>query len=488
MILLFIIIAIAAANNVDFSTRSIPVNISLLKQINAPVRFNDWTNRIPCSNQTDIYQSPLVYISDDFTISFPMAANATVFYCQSMTFTLNIMRVKQDQDPRSITYELAYHDKENGRPGDVFFKKTLPSPNGTGIWDNILSVPYYIDLTVKQGDLDDSGLISFDFGNRTFLPYDTTLWFAFYTTGPRHFSSTTYRENRVYWITLNTDGGTTPVVNPLFDSIPNYHYHYKDVNNLLGYNFTNWTEASIVQPYIGISTKTFNLAWSASISCLSTTYLTNRPPTLTPTTVTTTTTSPTTTTITTETPTYIATTATMTVKPSIPPLIAPYNNNESDAPTATIIAIETNTTGEGDPSKKSLTIPLLGMLFFMLIIACVVCVLFKARERKKEKQVEAMLRDNENANGLNRGKTTSLYDFMEKNKSDASEDEFSTSIKEEWVSLETLSSIPLSPRNINNATTTTTTTATTTTTTTMAISGWLGQNFMRSKDTTVKDL
>ena len=103
------------------------------------------------------------------------------------------------------------------------------------------------------------------------LPLNETLWFGFYVTGPRHFvplktSPPTFKENGVYWVTLNEKKGSTPLANELFGGQPNRDFHFKDELNVLKFGRdTEWIDAKRLQTLVYLPTKTHNMAWEVKM-------------------------------------------------------------------------------------------------------------------------------------------------------------------------------------------------------------------------------
>jgi hypothetical protein len=350
---LFIYLIISFTFATDF------IHVDLIKQVNAVERWYDLFNRIRCYEMTDILGSPSVMVADDFIITSSTSENYTS--CESLNFTLNTIRTFQDQNPLAIIIMLMYHDNITNGPGKVFFKRTLLSPNNTGIWDTLVNVPSFTSFIINHGDLDDDNTTKFDFYS---LPRYQTLWFSFYGIGPRDFSVSTYRENSMFWITLNNNTiASTPVVNPLFQNasltVPNYDYFIRsiDVDNMLKFNMSNWTDAIISQPYMLVSTKTYNMAWSVQMTCFH-----NTPPP----------------TMTTETPTINM--VVITSAPSFAPFI-----NSSSSPSS--LKNDTINTPQ-EESKAPIVVPIVGIFMLSITILCIVLCITKSRERSKRKQMD----------------------------------------------------------------------------------------------------
>lgn len=244
----------------------------LVNQSNVYELFYDLSNRIECHNFTDIYRYPLIYVADDFVIPAYTSMdlrNKISSDCTSLTFSFTTIRSKQDLDPYYVTLQLFYHDAVNDAPQNTaFYSKSFCAPNvDTCLWDRRLNIPLKTTLVLQNGDVGDDGVTVFDLSNSNMLPTGQTLWVAIYVTVPVHYANNLFRENTLFWMTLNNKSGSTPLVSTFYNNIPNRHYKYKDVNNLRKNNLTTWTDATVLQPYLGIKTSTFNMAWSLSLSC-----------------------------------------------------------------------------------------------------------------------------------------------------------------------------------------------------------------------------
>jgi hypothetical protein len=347
------------------------VIVDLLHQSNAKERIYDFRNKIRCYNMTEILGSPSINAVDDFVLIppplslFPEEDNG--MECYALNFTLNTIRTYETANPLSVTIHLFYNDPSTNRPGKLFFQRTLSSPNNTGLWDDVVNAPRFTTFIITQGDLDDDNVTVFDLKNTTFLPPYQTLWFGFYGKGPRDYSARTFRENSMFWITLNDDYGSTPLINPLYEnvttnvSIENYHFHVKiiDPSNQFGLHYDNWTDANITQGILGVSTNTFNMAWQVQMIC-------NRL-TLSPTN------------------TILPTTVSPT-NPDIIVIIPP-----SDSPTLEKdINGTSNGSGKGDTSSKStqIVLPTIGLLFLCSIFGCFFFCVYKIRQRRAQKKLE----------------------------------------------------------------------------------------------------
>ena len=162
--------------------------ITLLQQTNGKQLYYDFSNRLICTKFTDIYKFPLILVTDDFVLPAYEQTGIDVSQCTSLVFNITWIRTKRDLDPYNITLLLMRHDSTTNKPSNVsFFKRTLSSPNNTGIWPMLYNVPNPVQLFINQGDIADDGVTMFDFTNRTFLSINETLWFSFYVTVPQHF-------------------------------------------------------------------------------------------------------------------------------------------------------------------------------------------------------------------------------------------------------------------------------------------------------------
>lgn len=264
--LLLCIIAIGSLNRATYHF------IPLVKQVNVNELFFDLSNRVQCQRYTDKFGFPTLKTVDNFVIP-PYESMNTVRGsandCDRLAFQFNTIREKQDLDPTNITLELYYHNASRNGPNDhPFFSRTFARPGNGGTWDTRLNIPVTSTLTLVRGDLGDDGVTVFDMSDQTFLPVSTTLWAGMYVTMPLHLLPSLQQANRFYWVTLNNKTGSTPLVDTLF-GLPNHNYKVRNEADKNGRksNMTDWTDATVYQPIMGIHTTTFNMAWALSIYC-----------------------------------------------------------------------------------------------------------------------------------------------------------------------------------------------------------------------------
>lgn len=445
-VLLVIILVLLNVN------RSTELKLPLITQVNRLERYYDLFNRVRCQELPEIAGRPTFIAADDFVITLPHVAGQKGD-CHALNFIINTIRTRNDKDPQSITYMLLYHDPVTNKPGDVFFKRTLSSPNATGIWDSFLGIPRLTTLTIQQGDLDDDNVTRFDFNNNTFLPHNQTLWFATYVTMVRNYSSTTSKENAFFWVTLNNYTGSTPVVDPLYKetqsniTLINHHYQYMviDIYNQLKYNFSEWTDANIAQSKIGVSTKTYNMAWSVTLQCTfqsptppSTILAPSNAPSDSPIIIT----SP---------PVPINTisstpSATPNATLSTAPSITTDNNTNTNTTNSTTAPphVLTNTTIEDGPPPPTSRIaaPIVGIFVIIVIVGCIFGCIYRSNERANKKKKEAELTAAA-VNNNSENDSHNAISMIDLNTSDEEKE------KDIWIADNELSDVPLDT-NTNN--------------------------------------
>jgi hypothetical protein len=250
-------------------------NLTILNQTNAYERYPNLLNRIMCQNITDKYLSPLLVAADDVVIpSTAYFQSLNVLHglldCSAMQFSFTTIRTRNDLDPKSITLELMRHDDALGAPGTTFYKKTFPWPSNNIEWrQDAIAMPWQSMIVLQLNELGDDGVTRFNFHDPVFFPADR-VWFSFYATVSQHINSV-FRMNSMYWVTLNNNTDSTPV------SEGSYDFVFRDVANLLHYNFVNWTTAKLVEPVMRIVPTTNNLAWTLSFTCQVSTQPTGAP-------------------------------------------------------------------------------------------------------------------------------------------------------------------------------------------------------------------
>ena len=345
---------------------------SLLNQSNGYTLYFDLTNRVECHNYTDFWGYPLICVADDFIL--PSFVNLDMSRdCTGLSLNFTTIRLKVDMDPLSITIRLFRHNTSNNGPSDTaFYTRTMCSPDGTCKWPTRLNTPAVTSITLNNGDPDDKGTSVFDLAT---LPTGETLWVSIYVSVPDHPSTTILKENSLYWMTLENKSTSMPLQKTFYDGTPNYNYKYIDVNNLHRSGFTSWTDASVVQPLLGVSTTTFNMAWTVSLLCQSgTTFLLSFPPTESPTV------SPTTGAPTTLTPTLVPTIA-PTAEPTLEPTSEP-----TTASNDTSMGNETQWYEKyiREPTRDQIIIyGILGPTLFLFSLFCCACLCIKCYRYRK---------------------------------------------------------------------------------------------------------
>lgn len=267
-------------------------NINIVTQQNGPERYPDAKNRIRCQNITDIYPSPVQEAADDFVVPLPTwfemrGVPHGLQDCSSMSFALETIRTRSDQDPSSITITLFKHNPLTKKPGESFYRKTLPWPTNNYLWaSDPRGLPFVSIITLQYNELGDDGKTRFDFRSPNFLPSATTFWFSFYATVPQHQSSLGFTINAMYWRTLNNMTNSTPHQTFLHNGLENHHFVWRDPADYANYGYTEWVDAELIEEKIRLTPTTNDLAWTVYFSCLVTDLVTDPPtsePTLSPT-------------------------------------------------------------------------------------------------------------------------------------------------------------------------------------------------------------
>lgn len=422
-------------------------SIVLVNQTNGYTLYYDLTNRIECHNYTDIWGYPLVTVADDFVIPVFMDLNMTSD-CAGISFNFTTIRLKVDTDPYSITTRLFYHDSiTNGPRNTPFFTRTQCSPDNTCRWPTRLNVPMTTTIMINNGDLADDKVTPFDLAS---LPQGQTLWASIYVSVPDHPSTSILRENSLFWMTLDNKSTSSPLQTVFYNETPNYHYKYIDVNNLHRNGFTSWTDATVVQPILGIYTNTFNMAWTVSIICNGSNL--SILPIIEPTPM----------------PTSEPTTSTPTMAPTLAPSVAP-----TSVPTNTMVPTFDNETTiiNGtewyekyikDKQAQVILYAALGTILIIVILSCLVCLCMKYyRYRKKHNNgvtsLDKYLGEHKDRD-IELGPISSSYsDFHREQDGDQSQTlkKRNLPVKRTWTDKETFSTVSLSDQDehdhLNNA-------------------------------------
>lgn len=427
---------------------------NLLNQTNGYTLYFDLTNRLECHNYTDVWGYPLICVADDFVLPAFLGLDMTRV-CNGLLFNFTTIRLKVDMDPNSITIRLFSHNTTSGTPtNSAFFTRTMCSPDNTCVWPSRLNVPAVTTIALNNGDLDDNGVTAFDLSK---LPSGQTLWVSIYVSVPDHPSTSILRENSLYWMTLDNKSTSTPLQQRFYDGTPNYNYKYIDVNNFHRNNFTSWTDASIVQPVLGVYTTTFNMAWTVSLVCQSgTTFLLSFPPTLSPT----------------ESPTTMIPTSVPTQAPSNGPTQSPTmipTSEPTSEPTnePTVIVLTPNETVNSnnetrwyDPylqNQQIVMYTLAGLTLFLFSVCCCVCLCIKCyRYRKKTGRlsINAFLGKYKSDSEIEMGTiATSYSDFREEQRqNDQNYEQVAKKRnlppkRQSWTSKETYTTVSLSDQD-----------------------------------------
>lgn len=212
-------------------------------------------NRIVCQNFTDFLPSVVfMYAADDFVVPQPdLALRYTALQLQ-----LGLVRMKHDENPRSLTVQLLRNNDADDSPGRAFYAHTYVLN-----WsDRQLDVPFNLTLRLSAGDSNelDNGRTQFDPMDELLLPRDTRMWLAVYATGPRNWAMT-MAENSLFWSTAAPGARNAS----LSGAVANRPYYFRDTNNALREGFVNWTAAPTVERVFGMDSVSHNLAWSLAL-------------------------------------------------------------------------------------------------------------------------------------------------------------------------------------------------------------------------------
>lgn len=263
-------------------------SINIVTQQNGHERYPDPKNRIRCQNITDVYPSPVQEAADDFVVPLPtwfetQGVTHGLNDCSSMSFALETIRTRSDRDPSSITITLMKHNPLTKKPGETFYKKTLPWPTNNYLWtSDPRGLPFVSIVTLQYNELGDDGKTRFDFRSPSFMPSATTFWFSFYATVPQHQSSLGFTMNAMYWRTLNNETNSTPKETFLHNGLENHDFVWRDPSDHANYGYTEWVSGQLIEEKLRLPLTTNNLAWTVYFSCLVTDLWTD-PPTLRPT-------------------------------------------------------------------------------------------------------------------------------------------------------------------------------------------------------------
>lgn len=211
-------------------------------------------NRIVCQNFTDFLPSVIfMYAADDFVVPQPdLALRYTALQVQ-----LGLVRMKHDENPRSLTVQLLRNNDADDSPGRAFYSHTYVLN-----WsDAQLDTPFNLTLRLTTGDANEmDSRAPFDVMDEVLLPRDTRLWLALYATGPRNWAMT-MAENSLFWSTAAPSARNAT----LSSVLRNRPYFFRDATNALREGFINWTAAPVVERVFGMDSVSHNLAWSLAL-------------------------------------------------------------------------------------------------------------------------------------------------------------------------------------------------------------------------------
>jgi hypothetical protein len=245
-------------------------NITILNQTNTYQRYPDLRNKLLCQNMTDKWSTPTLEAGDDATLPplqfwTDQGVERGLDDCSAFTFSWTTIRSKHDTTPYFITLSFWSDLSYNSTP---FYKKSFQWPTNNAHWSNDpLLVPWQSEITLQLNEVGDDRVTRFNFRDGGFFPKPGELfWISFYAT-MRYGKSSSLRTNSMYWVLLNADSGSTPLVEIFPGGRNNNNFVYRDLTNFMGNGWVNWTDGARVEEAMKIST-TRNLAFSLFFTCL----------------------------------------------------------------------------------------------------------------------------------------------------------------------------------------------------------------------------
>jgi hypothetical protein len=235
MFVLFVLFALSQQQQL------VNVTLSLLDQTDAAGSGG----AILCQRLLDHRGAPLLLAADDLVL--PGALLASAVSCQTLQMTFATTRTRSDVDPSNVTVQLLYTTAQG--PGVLFFQRSWVWPSGTPTG----AVP--LQLTLREGDWDDAGLVQFQLQNASFWPRDLAIWVALYVSMPVDPLPTA--QNAFFWLTLA----------PGVVSTQSNMFYYRDASNLQRWGFVNWTNATTAAPKLSLGAGTTQMQWSATLQC-----------------------------------------------------------------------------------------------------------------------------------------------------------------------------------------------------------------------------
>lgn len=243
----------------------IDINLVVLDHSNVYSRYPDTSNKVMCQKIIDRPDHPIIIGADDLIIPNEWQLRWGIERCNAMTLSFTTVRTRNDLNPYNITLLLFRNNQTENKPGNLFYKRTFQWPTNNVNWvHDIIAIPSQNDFILNHGDLDDDGITIFDLQDPAFLSHGSRIWVSFYATIPWHMGQS-LRTNSMYWATLeNTTGSSLPTQ---FKDNINANFFYRDEKDLEKYGFIDWTDSSIVSPYIGIRATTNQMAWKVTLHC-----------------------------------------------------------------------------------------------------------------------------------------------------------------------------------------------------------------------------
>lgn len=248
------------------------VNLTILDQISSNIR-----PYLPCQNITDISNTPLLKVADDFYIP-PMSTfilNNIPFgidNCKSIIFSIAYKRSRYTMDPENIILTLMKSGPYQPNDNDILFKKTFLRPSNG--WNINSNDPGIMILIINIGDKDDLNN-EFDISSSSII-YGMKIWVSLWVTLKRDFLLTGLRENMFYWITYQIPQGGikhNEVDSPFKYYNKTSNYYFIDKNNLLRKNLVVWTNALTTENILDINSHTYNMAWKVDLLCKQTIHV-----------------------------------------------------------------------------------------------------------------------------------------------------------------------------------------------------------------------
>lgn len=206
-------------------------------------------NRIISQHFTDsVSHNAFLYACDDFVVPSAAGPNITALW-----FNFTLARTRSDANPQSITLQLLTTTTTPTAPAtpsqSVLYNQTS---NNSALWNNAqLNAPFTLSFVVPLLN----GTVS--------IPRDQRLWVTLFATGPRDLTSSGLSENCLYWMTAAQSALVEPYL--AGTNLSNSQYFFRDVTNVLGDGFTQWTSAEAIEPSLDIASGTRNMAFSLAL-------------------------------------------------------------------------------------------------------------------------------------------------------------------------------------------------------------------------------